>query len=163
MGRKFKKVREDELCEMKKGEGEIVKKYEERLAEHTDAGLEDVSKFSSEYEKFRAEALSERLSWYESWCGLAENLLRFKPNQKDLPELERAVATAHLQVTPAGAASFAALVAFLFILLGVGVCLRARAFSYAFVSRCALALESKQPDGAVHVVHCDFYAPHIKS
>ncbi len=119
MGRKFKKVREDELCEMKKGEGEIVKKYEERLAEHTDAGLEDVSKFSSEYEKFRAEALSERLSWYESWCGLAENLLRFKPNQKDLPELERAVATAHLQVTPAGAASFAALVAFLFILLGL--------------------------------------------
>lgn len=102
---------------------EILSKYKKRVSEHADtaseASPEEISNFSREYEQFRQEALSPSTSRYESWCAWAENILKFKPNEKDLPELEKSIAAAHLNVTPTGAASFAALIAFGFILLGM--------------------------------------------
>ena len=99
----------------------ILSKYKERIGEHTDdASQVTNTEFSKDYEEFRREALSSSESKYEKWCTFAESILKFKPNQKELPEIEKAIATAHLNVTPTGASSFAAMVAFLFVLLGLG-------------------------------------------
>ena len=93
----------------------ILSRYKRKIEQHVDEDDAAPTEFSKEYEEFRREALSKAESSYEKWCAVAEGLIRFKPNSKEIPEVEKAIETAHLNITPVGAASLAALVAFLFI------------------------------------------------
>src|SRR3989344_6054280 len=109
---------------MPESERDILKKYRKKVEEHIDeesgGDVQDssIEVFSAEYLRFRQESLSQKRSGYENWCNSAENILKFKPSPKILPDLERSIETAHLSITPSGAASFAALIGFLVILLG---------------------------------------------
>ncbi|HLC58230.1 MAG TPA: hypothetical protein VJI68_00045 [Candidatus Nanoarchaeia archaeon] len=104
---------------------EILNKYRSKIEEHIDDESEgDVDseknkEFSTQYQTFRKEALSEKTTRYESWCNKAENIIKLKPSDKLLPQLEEAISTAHLNITPTGAVSFAALSSMLIILFSV--------------------------------------------
>ncbi len=107
---------------------DILQRYQKRVEQHVDAesvgpAVSDPSSsgFSRDYQTFREDALSGQRSRYEKWCNIAENIVKFAPSPKDAQEIQKAIETIHLNITPTGAASFAALVGFLFILLGFGM------------------------------------------
>ncbi len=108
----------------KKEVKDVLEKYRSKIKEHIDiesegeVQSESLRSFSKEYLTFREEILSKRMSKYESWCNSAENIIKLKPNDKILPQLQEAINTAHLNITPTGAASFAALFSLLLILFG---------------------------------------------
>ncbi|MBI2148736.1 hypothetical protein HYU23_03580 [Candidatus Woesearchaeota archaeon] len=103
---------------------EIIEKYKAKVEKYVDvetegaAGSESLKAFSKEYLKFREEVLSKKVTRYEKWCSTAENIIKLKPSEKILPKLQEAINTSHLNITPAGAASFAALASLLIIFLG---------------------------------------------
>lgn len=101
---------------------DILKRYKGKISGHVEAESEGLAagetEYSSEYQKFRVEVLSEQESWYERWCNRAEKIIAFAPTQKELPDVQKAIETAHLNMTPIGAASFSALLAFTLIILG---------------------------------------------
>ncbi len=103
---------------------DILEKYRSKLGEHVDiesegqVSAESDKAFSQEYTTFRKEVLSSQLSKYERWCNSAENILKLKPQDKLLPKLEEAINTAHLNITPSGAVSLAAITSLLLILGG---------------------------------------------
>ncbi len=109
-----------------KGVEDILKKYRERLGE--DIQTEDVAseefsdesaqRFSVEYERFRKEALGTGLTFYERWCNTAEQIIKFQATKVDKEKLEEAINITHMNITANGAASFAALVGFLLVILG---------------------------------------------
>lgn len=104
---------------------DIMKKYRSKLGEHIDeesegeVTAESMNIFSKEYQTFKEEVISARRSKYEEWCNAAEKIFTLKPNEKEIPKLQEAIETAHLNITPGGAASFAALTSILIILGGV--------------------------------------------
>ncbi len=104
---------------------DILEKYRSKLGEHIDAETEgdttseDSDSFSKEYQTFRQEMLSGQRTRYENWCNSAENIIKLKPQEKLLPQLEESINTAHLNITPQGAASFATLVSLLLIFTGI--------------------------------------------
>ena len=55
---------------------------------------------------------------YEKLCNISEKLLRIKPDQKTLDDIQEAIDIAHLNITPAGAASFSILIPLVSALFG---------------------------------------------
>ena len=104
---------------------DILEKYRSKIEEYVDVETEgqieseSTKAFSSEYIKFREEILSKNISNYEKWCNISETIVKLKPSDKNLPRIEEAISTAHLNITPTGAASFAALSSLLIIFLGI--------------------------------------------
>ncbi len=79
-------------------------------------GSVDTDKISSrEYDEFRKDLLPRRLSLYEKGCGLAERVLKMPVSEKNLPAMEEAIKTCHLDVTPTGVNSFSYLFPLAFI------------------------------------------------
>ncbi|HLD11014.1 MAG TPA: hypothetical protein VJB89_02945 [Candidatus Nanoarchaeia archaeon] len=109
----------------KKEVDEILSKYRKRLEKHIDIDTlgevesTNISEFSQEYTTFREEWLSKSTTTYENFCNTAEKIFPLKPASKDEIELSKAIKTAHLQITPSGAVSFAALIGGLFVILGL--------------------------------------------
>lgn len=127
MGRGVKEIHKEEL--LKRGvmakEEDIIKRYKKRISKHIEeesigdtASLEE---FSREYVKFREEALSRRTTRYENWCNALEKIVQIKPSEKQLPLLRQAIETAHLNITPTGAATFAVVIGLIIIILGLFV------------------------------------------
>ncbi len=106
---------------------DIIERYRSALGEHTDiesegeAGSETLKSFSKEYLKFREEVLSTQRTRYENWCNACENIIKLKPSDKLLPALEESIKTAHLNINPSGAVSFAAIISLLTILFALGL------------------------------------------
>jgi len=110
----------------------IVKKYEEKLGRNIK--FEEIEHFegdtfSREYKMFRKEALEREVGRYEKFCSIAEKVIKIKPKDKDRIKLEKAIQTAHIDVTPQGAVSFAVLVTVLVIMFGVGLSILLYVFS----------------------------------
>ena len=103
---------------------DILNRYRKKINDHIDKdSLGQVidssdNSFSNEYSKFRDEITSSKRSSYEKWCNFAEHIIKFAPSPKILSSLETAIDTAHLNITPVGAASFAALSGLVIILGG---------------------------------------------
>lgn len=114
---------------------DILLKYRKKLENHIDVESlgevqpEGTLKFSKEYQRFRKEALSVRVGVYETWCNIAEKILAFTPSKKDQPVIQEAIETSHLEITPNGAASLAALSALILIFIGIGIGLVAYALT----------------------------------
>ncbi len=93
----------------------IIKKYRQRL--QAELGAQRVQAtpqvISREYQDFKRTFLPRHLSLYERACQIAERLLKIRPDAKRAAELLEAIAITHLEVTPAGTASFAVIVPFL--------------------------------------------------
>ncbi|MFH1592870.1 MAG: hypothetical protein ABIB47_05895 [Candidatus Woesearchaeota archaeon] len=101
---------------------EILGKAEKRLGRSIE--LDEMEhfpgdSFSQEYEIFRRENLERYVSRYEKLCRFAERTLRVKPKEKDREKIQGAIDIAHLDMTVEGATSFAAILVFLIVLLGV--------------------------------------------
>ncbi|HIH25517.1 hypothetical protein J4476_00210 [Candidatus Woesearchaeota archaeon] len=109
---------------MSENPDDILNKYRKKINDHVDKDtLGQVSdssdaSFSNEYSKFRDEITSSKRSSYEQWCNFAERVIKFSPSPKILSSLETAIDTAHLNITPVGASSFAALSGLIIILSG---------------------------------------------
>jgi len=100
----------------------ILEKYEKKLKKNIDVSdIENYepSNFSVEYETFREEALSTRLTAYENWCSITEKIIKIRPPEKQRIKLEKNISMAHLNVTPTGAASFAAFISMVIIIISV--------------------------------------------
>ncbi len=105
----------------KKEEQEILKRYKARLGKHTDktiASPQDLETFSKEYRTFKQEVLGKQRSRYETWCNKSEKFLAIAPPKKQVHEIEKAIETIHLDITPVGATSFATIAGFSTILFG---------------------------------------------
>jgi len=106
-------IPEDELKD-------IVIKYESKIRKEMGSELtSEKPVLSREYEQFKKEMLPKNLSIYEKLCTFSENLLKIKPDPKKEADLKEAIEICHLNVTPSGSTSFALLVPFGIILIGM--------------------------------------------
>ncbi|MFH1210710.1 MAG: hypothetical protein V1645_02225 [archaeon] len=101
---------------------EILNKYGKKIGSYIDSydsGVASNEAFSKEYIIFREEAMSNALSAYEKLCSFAEGLIKVSPKEEEREELEHAIKTAHINITPDGATSFATLVLFASIIIAL--------------------------------------------
>ncbi|MBU4501520.1 MAG: hypothetical protein KKA79_02930, partial [Nanoarchaeota archaeon] len=75
--------------------------------------------FSREYETFRNEAMGTGVTVYERLAQWAGNLIKVQVKPQDREEVQAAINTAHINVTPDDAASLGAITTIIMILLGV--------------------------------------------
>lgn len=99
----------------------IIKKYEQRLGSEVNLDEFPVSNedFSREYGIFREEALETDVSLYEKACNFSEKLIRIKPKEDKLKQLQESIERAHLRITSEGAVSFASLLGIAIASIGV--------------------------------------------
>ena len=97
----------------------IVEKYKERLAEEFGSTMQLTDTSTLEYQEFRDQYITGKLSWYEQWCSIAEKLIKVHPDKKKVPELEESIRVSHLMITPTGTTSFAFLLPLLVIVIGI--------------------------------------------
>jgi len=89
---------------------DLVQKYTKRVETQLNVPIASLSEqpiSTKEYQEFRKQYLPGQISLYESLCNKSEKILKVSPGKKDLPKIENAIKTAHLNITPAGAYSFA--------------------------------------------------------
>ncbi len=90
----------------------LVEKYTKKVESQLNVPIEALSQeaiTTKEYQEFRKQYLPKNLTIYETLCNQSEKLIKVTPGPKDLPIVERAISTAHLNITPSGAYSFALL------------------------------------------------------
>lgn len=112
--------------EQRKGEfDELMRKYNERLKQNLVTPEEQSASFSAdkpirtiEYRQFKEQYMPRHMTWYEKACQFSEKVLKIAPDQKKLPDYQEAIGICHLDVTPAGALSFAILGPLLFAIVG---------------------------------------------
>ncbi|MFC1697510.1 type II secretion system F family protein [Nanoarchaeota archaeon] len=75
--------------------------------------------YSSDYQNFREEYRPPHHGWYEKGCQFAGKILKMKPDPKTEQKYQKAIANAHLDITPTGALSFAILFPLIILLGGV--------------------------------------------
>ena len=97
----------------------LIEKYrqkiESELGETVDRPTKEV--ITREYHEFKDEYLSGHLTLYEKLCNYFEKLIKVTPDKKKAQELQESIDICHLNITPAGATSFAMVVPFIVILL----------------------------------------------
>ncbi len=97
----------------------LLEKYKKKLEQELGGpGAKEPVIRTKEYQEFRKEILPGHLNTYEKLCNLSEKILKVKPDPKRGAELQEAIATCHLNVTPAGTTSFSLLFPILFGLFG---------------------------------------------
>ena len=103
----------------------ILEKYRKRIEDHIDPstiGAEKVSVkklFSKQYQTFKREVTSKSVTKYERWCNFSERIVNIKVDPKTHSKIKQSIETAHLSITPVGAGSFAALIGFGMVILGI--------------------------------------------
>ncbi|MCX6707168.1 MAG: hypothetical protein NT001_03430, partial [Candidatus Woesearchaeota archaeon] len=109
----------------KKEIDDVMQKYKERMEKELSgshsafrASADKEPGASKDYEDFRKENISPRLTLYEKCCNISENLLKISPDKKKLPEYEESIRICHLNATPSGVASFSILATIAIIVLG---------------------------------------------
>jgi hypothetical protein len=104
---------------MAKDFDEFKQRYKDRLKKELGEQEEITQPISSrQYEEFKKELMPKHYSLYEKACNFSEKILKLSPDKKTLPDLQEALETCHLNITPSGAASFAILGPLLFIVFG---------------------------------------------
>src|SRR3989344_1372965 len=99
---------------------DLMEIYKKHIEEELGAKLEaQPSKPTTrEYQEFKAEFLPKHMTLYEKLCNLSENLLKIKPDAKKAAAIQEAIDITHLNITPAGAASFSFLIPIIAAVLG---------------------------------------------
>ena len=90
----------------------LMEIYRKHLEKELGAKLENAPQRPTtlEYQEFKQEFLPKQLNVYEKLCNISEKVLKIKPDPKRGEEMQEAIGIAHLNVTPAGATSFAYLI-----------------------------------------------------
>ena len=73
---------------------------------------------TKEYQEFKAEFLPKHMTLYEKLCNFSEKLFRIDPDPKKAAAMQEAIDITHLEITPAGAASFSFLIPIVGALFG---------------------------------------------
>jgi len=92
---------------------EILDKYSKKIGEYAESYNQDLlsnEAFSKEYTIFRDEAMTRALTIYEKLCNSSEKLIKVSPKEEERKKLEEAIKTAHLNINPEGATSFATII-----------------------------------------------------
>ncbi len=103
---------------------DILKRYESKLGASINLDTMEFfpgESFSREYVIFRREALEREVGRYERLCHLAERFFHITAKEKDRVRIEKAIETAHLDITSQGAVSLAVFATIFIILFGVGL------------------------------------------
>jgi hypothetical protein len=74
---------------------------------------------SSEFRQFEDETKPMMNSWYEKACKFSGNIIKMDPGKDKKAKLQKALSTAHLNITPEDAFSFAIIGPLVFMLLGI--------------------------------------------
>ena len=99
----------------------ILNKYQIKLKENIELIETYEPNYTQDYRIFREETLTKTLTSYEAFCNFFENIIKIKPKEKDYIELEKSIQATHLQITPEGAASFAAFISLILTLFSIGL------------------------------------------
>src|SRR3989344_5268825 len=101
---------------------DILQRYGKQLNEMLDPETYNPGDgdFSREYEIFRKDALTTEMTRYEEWCQRFSKVLNVRVKEEEQAALEESISIAHLQITAGGAASFAAFLGVLLVVLGIG-------------------------------------------
>jgi len=109
---------------------DLMRRYSERLKQNlaespagTPSGSSAAPIRTIEYKEFKAQYMPRHMTWYEKACQFSEKIVKITPDKKKLPDYAEAIAICHLEVAPAGVASFAVLGPLVFALLGALVSL----------------------------------------
>ncbi|MFA6073678.1 MAG: hypothetical protein WC758_06185 [Candidatus Woesearchaeota archaeon] len=95
---------------------DFKRKYKNKLAKEMGGKIDEVQQVrTSDYENFKKSFMPKNFSAYEKTCNFAEKIIPISPDKDNVPKLEEAIRVSHLNVTPAGTVSFAALVSLLII------------------------------------------------
>ncbi len=78
----------------------------------------DQKGISNEYLEFKDQYLPKHFTLYEKGCNLAERIIRISPDKSKIQDIQDAVDSCHLNVTPSGVASFSLLFPLTFIFFG---------------------------------------------
>ena len=102
---------------------DVKTKYRNKLNKEFGKAPEEMKRVSSsDYESFKKAFMPKNLTLYEKVCNFGEKFLPIKPDKKEIPKIQEAIKTSHLNVTPTGTMSFAAIssisIVFVFIILG---------------------------------------------
>lgn len=113
----------------------ILEKYKQKLSEEIDFqgsdkksvaqedNRENLESTSRQYKQFKEGMIPTHFSLYEQACNKAEKILRIAPDKKGIKEMEEAINTAHLNITPAGVSSFAILGPLAFMMVATTISL----------------------------------------
>ena len=103
---------------------DILKNYGRKFSNQID-GFESMTPtdeaFSREYDMFRNEAMGNRVTTYEKLAQWAGNLINIQIKPQDREEVQMAIDTAHINVTPDDAASLGAVTTIAIGLAGAGL------------------------------------------
>ncbi|MGV8162786.1 MAG: hypothetical protein ACP5N2_05650 [Candidatus Nanoarchaeia archaeon] len=96
---------------------DFKRKYKKKLAKELGGKLEEIEPVrTSDYENFKKSFMPQNFSLYEKMCNFSEKIIPINPDKENIPKIEEAIRISHLNVTPAGTVSFAALMSVLIIL-----------------------------------------------
>lgn len=102
---------------------DVRNKYKRKLVQELGGTPDEVKKVSSsDYENFKQSFMPKNFSLYEKICNFGEKIVPISPDKKDVPKIQEALKTSHLNVTPTGTISFAVLacVAIILIFIALG-------------------------------------------
>jgi hypothetical protein len=102
---------------------DVKNKYKRKLVQELGGMPEEVKRVSSsDYESFKKSFMPKNFTLYEKVCNFGEKILPIKPDKKSIPKIQEAIKTSHLNITPTGTMSFAAVgslsIIFAFVILG---------------------------------------------
>lgn len=99
----------------------ILDKYGQKIEGQSGPNMMDEPKavFTKDYDTFRSESLRLSNTLYERLCNFSSSILDISPPKEEIDSIAAAIETTHLNITPAGAYSFATLVMVLSILSGI--------------------------------------------
>ena len=99
---------------------DFKRKYKKKLSNEFGTELQEIQPVkTSDYETFKRNFLPKNFSAYEKACNFSEKIIPIKPDKKSIPQIEEAIRISHLNITPTGTMSFAAMISFLIVVCSV--------------------------------------------
>ena len=94
--------------------------YKHKLASALGDSVQNIKPITTrDYETFKKSFMPKAYSRYEKWCNISEKILPITPDKKVIPKLEEAIRVSHLNISPTGTLSFAAVSAVLMVFAAV--------------------------------------------
>lgn len=95
---------------------DFKRKYKKKLFTEFGTDVQEIQPIkTSDYETFKRNFLPKNFSAYEKACNFSEKIIPIKPDKKSIPQIEEAIRISHLNITPTGTMSFAAMISFLIV------------------------------------------------
>lgn len=107
----------------KKNMSDLIERYKQKIEKELgptvreELGRPKEKIITREYLEFKEEYLPGHLTLYEDLCNLSEKFIKIVPEEKKAEEMQESISICHLNITPAGATSFAMVAPLLLIVV----------------------------------------------